>query len=151
MQEHGGNVTTYNQLGDNQKAAVHFDIVDRLLSHPNTELYLNVMAQGREPVFMVLNRGLGDYPIPNHMATFERRPEIGEYNPYISDYLLMRTQLENFDRSANTVIEYNDLIGNSHTNTDPIIGDDARSASPSTISTTSPSNVHNTKSVDTEL
>lgn len=151
LQKYGANITAYNQFEDSHKAAVHFDVVDRLLGHPDTELHTNVMAQAREPVFMVLNRGLGDYPVPNHIATFERRPEICEYNPYITDYFLTDAQLKNFDLSANALIKYNDLIGNVQTNIGPIIGEDTRSASPSTSSPTSPSTVNNTESVDTEL
>ena len=56
------------------------------------------------------------------MATFERRPEICKYNPYISNYLLRDEQLENFDRSNNISTVYEDLVGNPHNETGPIIG-----------------------------
>ena len=83
---------------------------------------MNVMAQGREPVAMVLNRGLENYPVKNHIGTFERRPEICKYNPYISNYIATDDQIKNFDLSNSTSITYEDLVGNSHTNIGPVFG-----------------------------
>ena len=96
--------------------------MDSLLAHADTELYPNVMGQGREPIFLTLNRGHGNYPIPNHIATFERRPEISELNTYITHYRAEKEQIENFDLSNSTSIVYKDLFGNSHTNVGPIFG-----------------------------
>jgi hypothetical protein len=83
---------------------------------------MNVMGQGREPLAMLLNRGLTNYPLENHIALFERRPEIWEYNPYVSNYLAKDAQIEGFDISNSTSITYEDLVGNSHTNIGPIFG-----------------------------
>ena len=71
---------------------------------------------------MVLNRGLGDYPLTNHIGTFERRPEICKYNSYISNYLAKPGQIEKFDASNSSSITYQDLVGNSHTNIGPVFG-----------------------------
>ena len=83
---------------------------------------MNVMGQGREPIALVLNRSLGNYPLQNHIGTFERRSEISEYNPYISNYLAKDSQIKGFDLSNPTSITYEDLIGNSHTNIGPVFG-----------------------------
>ena len=40
-----------------------------------------------EPIVMILNRALKNYPLQNHIGTFERRPEICKYISYISNYL----------------------------------------------------------------
>ena len=79
------------------------------------------------PIAMVLNRGLGDYPLTNHIGTFERRPEICKYNPYISNYLAKPGQIEDFDASNSSSITYQDLVGNSHTNIGPVFGKTASS------------------------
>ena len=71
---------------------------------------------------MLLNRGRGNYPFKNHISTCERRPEISEYNAYITNYLAKPKQIENFDRSNGTLIEYEDLVGNSHINNGPTFG-----------------------------
>ena len=84
---------------------------------------MNVIEQGREPIAMILNRGKGDYPIPNHIGTFERRPEICNYNSYISNYPAKDSQIERFNRGTNTSTTYEDLIGDSHTNIGPIFGE----------------------------
>ena len=83
---------------------------------------MNVMGQGREPIALVLNRGLGNYPLTNYIATFKRRPEICEYNSYISNYLAKAEQIKKFDDSNNSSIMYEDLVGNSHTNIGPVFG-----------------------------
>jgi len=72
---------------------------------------------------VVLNRGLGNYPLPNHIGTFERRPEICKYNSYISNYLAKPGQIEKFDASNSSSITYEDLVGNSHTNIGPVFGE----------------------------
>lgn len=81
---------------------------------------MNVMGQGREPIAMILNLGLGNYPLQNHIGTFERRPEICKYNSYISNYLAKDAQIEGFDLSNSTSTTYEDLVGNSHTNIGPV-------------------------------
>lgn len=58
------------------------------------------------------------------MATFERRPELYEYNHYISDYLWSPKKVEKFDNSKNTTITYQDAFGNEKTNVGPVIGTD---------------------------
>lgn len=118
------NIQKYEQLPAEKKPSIHIYIVEKLLSHPDTEIHTNVMAQGREPVVVALNRGKGSYPIENHIATFERRDEIWKLNPYITNYFLMPYQVENFDQSANTEINFEDIFGNSKVNIGPIIGDD---------------------------
>lgn len=80
------------------------------------------MAQGREPVFMALNRGLDGYPIANHTAIFERQPILSDYNAYITNYQLKSTQMEAFDKSKNTVIQYEDLRGEMQMNIGPVVG-----------------------------
>lgn len=112
----------YNNLSQSSKLKVSFNILENLLKHPDTEIYNNSMAQYREPVFVILNRGLGDYPIPNHAAIYERKPEIYNYNSYITDYQLKVPQVDKFDNSVNTTIEYKDSFGNQITNIGPVIG-----------------------------
>ena len=87
LEKLGKNITKYNELPEAKQLQIDLTIVEGLLAHPDTELHMNVMGQGREPIALVLNRGLGNYPLQNHIGTFERRPEISEYNPYISNYL----------------------------------------------------------------
>jgi hypothetical protein len=84
---------------------------------------MNVIGQGGEPIAIILNRGLGNYPLKNHIGTFERRPEICKYNSYISNYIAKDAQIKNFDLSNSTSITYEDLVGNSHTNIGPIFGE----------------------------
>lgn len=129
--------TRYLELSDGRQRQIDFTLVESLLAHPDTEIYNNVMAQGREPVFVALNRGLeNNYSIPNHVATFERRPELFKYNSYISNYIGDDTQVENFDGSANTSITYNDLVGNSQTNIGPVFG---KTNLPTSVPTVEPS------------
>ena len=64
-----------------QQLKVSISIVELLLEHKNTEFYHNVMLQGRKPYVLALNRGLVNYTIPNHVATFERKP--GLYHLFI--------------------------------------------------------------------
>jgi hypothetical protein len=111
------NVTLYTQLPESKQAIIDLTIVEELIAHPDTELYMNVMGQGREPIAVALNRGEGDYPIQNHVGTFERRPEVFDYNSYISNYQLRPEQLEAFDLTNGTSTTYEDLLGNPHTNT----------------------------------
>jgi hypothetical protein len=80
------------------------------------------MAQGREPVFFVVNRWLEDYAILNHTAIFENRPEISKYNSYISDYQPSPNQMNEFDQSINNITKYEDLVSNIKTNKGPIFG-----------------------------
>jgi len=82
------------------------DLIETLLGHPDTEIYPNVMGQGRELIFTALNRGHGDYAIPNHIATFERQSEITHLNLYISNYILDDPQVQKFDLSNRTEITY---------------------------------------------
>ena len=116
------NGTLYTQLPENKQLLIDCTIVEQLLAHPDTELYMNVMGQGQEPIAMVLNRGQGDYPLKNHISTFERRPEVFDYNSYISNYLARDYQIENFDLTNSSFITYEDLLGNSHNNTGPVFG-----------------------------
>ncbi len=125
LEKLGKNITRYNELSKGMQLEVDMTIVEGLLAHPDSELYMNVMAQGREPICLVLNRGEGSYPLPNHVSTFERRPEISEYNPYISNYVANKPQIKNFDLSNSTSITYEDLVGNSHTNIGPVFGQTA--------------------------
>lgn len=129
------NITKYNELPENKQLQIDLTIVEGLLAHPDTELHMNVMAQGREPIAFVLNRGLGNYPIPNHTATYERRPEISKYNAYITNYQANPKQMQAFDASNGTVINYEDLIGNVQTNIGPIFG----KISPTQLPTVEPS------------
>lgn len=123
LKELGKNVTQYNELAVNKQRQIDFTIVEKLLAHPDTELHMNVMGQGREPIAMALNRGLGDYPLQNHIGTFERRPEICKYNSYITNYLATKKQIKGFDLSNSTSITYEDVLGNSHTNIGPVFGE----------------------------
>ena len=116
------NITKYNELPEFKQLQIDLTIVEELLAHPETELHINVMGQGREPIAVVLNRGLGNYPLQNHIATFERRPEIAKYNSYITNYLAKERQIQDFDLSKRTSITYEDLVGNSHTNIGPVFG-----------------------------
>nr|UVG41862.1 hypothetical protein [Navicula tsukamotoi] len=122
LEKLGKNITKYNELSEFRQLQVDVTIVEDLLAHPQTELHMNVMGQAREPIALVLNRGLGDYPLKNHIATFERRPEIAEYNSYITNYLAYDLQIQNFDMSNGTSITYQDLVGNSHINIGPVFG-----------------------------
>lgn len=97
------NIIKYNELPDSKKLQIDLTIVEELLAHPDTELYTNVMAQGRDPVIMVLNRGIGNYSLKNHISTFERRPEISKYNSYITNYVAKQKQIRDFDRSNSSV------------------------------------------------
>ena len=118
----GKNATQYAELSERAQLRVDSTIVEGLLAQPDSELYMNVMGQGREPIALVLNRGKGGYELPNHVATFERRPEVFDYNSYISNYIANDEQIENFDLTNSTVITYEDLLGNLHDNTGPIFG-----------------------------
>lgn len=115
------NITKYNELPAIKRWQLDISTMEKLIAHPDTELYSNVMGQGREPIFLVLNRGLGNYTFPNHIGTFERN-EMYNYNVYITNYILSREQMKNFDASKNSSIIYQDLFGNSHLNIGPIIG-----------------------------
>ena len=136
----GKNITTYNELPEDTRLQVDLTVVESLLAHPDTEVHANVMGQGREPIFMVLNRGNGNYPLKNHIGTFERRPEICKYSPYITNYVAAPAQIRDFDLSTNTSIPYEDLIGNSQTNVGPLFGkaDLNSTASTSTVDDVNP-------------
>ena len=127
------NMTQYNKISKHKQLQLNIDIVENLLAHPDTELHMNVMGQGREPIAFVLNRGLGNYPLQNHIATFERRPEISEYNSYITNYIAKDGQIDDFDLSNSTVTTYEDLIGKSHTNIGPVFGEIASPTSAPTV------------------
>jgi hypothetical protein len=133
LKELDKNITKYNELPESKQLQIDFTVVEGLLAHPDTELYTNVMGQGREPIALVLNRGLGDYPLPNHISTFERRPEICKYNSYISNYLAEPGQIKNFDASNSSSITYQDLVGNSQTNIGPVFGKTASPTSAPTV------------------
>jgi len=133
LEELNKNITKYNELPENERSQIGFTIVEGLLAQPDTELHMNVMGQGREPIVVALNRGRGDYPLPNHIATFERRPEICQYNSYISNYLAKPGQIEKFDASNSSSITYEDLVGNSHTNIGPVFGEIASPTSAPTV------------------
>jgi hypothetical protein len=115
----GLNTTAYP---GSKKLKVNIDIVESFLAHPDTELHMNVMGQAREPIAMLLNRVHGNYPIKNHINTFEWRPEISSYNPYITQYIAEEYQIANFERSNSTSISYEDVNSNSKTNIGPIFG-----------------------------
>ena len=133
LEKLGKNITKYIELPEDKQLQIDLTIVEGLLAHTDTELYMNVMGQGREPIAIVLNRGLGDYPLTNHIGTFERRPEICKYNPYISNYLAKPRQIENFDASNSSSITYQDLVGNLHTNIGPVFGKTASPTSAPTV------------------
>lgn len=102
------------------------------------------MGQGREPITLVLNRGLGGYPIENHIASFERRPEIMKFNPYITTYQAQDRQMDNFNATQNHTMMYQDLVGNWQTNTGPIFG---ATEKPTMVPTSAPEvNTSNTTS-----
>ena len=143
------NIINYNQGSKSQQVQVDITIVESLLAQPDTEIHMNVMGQGREPIIMVLNRGSGDYPLQNHIATFERRPEISKYNHYISNYLANEEQIEGFDRSNSTSITYEYLVGNSHTNIGPVFGEIASPTSALTVN--DPTSEPTVNDVDSEL
>lgn len=130
LKELGRNITKYNKLPKDKSLKVDLTIVEELLAHPDTELYMNVMGQGREPIVMVLNRGRGNYPFMNHIGTFERRSEISKYNAYISNYLATPKQIKNFDASKSSSITYQDLTGNSHTNIGSVFGKSELTSAP---------------------
>ena len=115
-------VEKYMQATENERLQFDIDIVERLLGHPETEVHMDAMGQGREPIILMLNRGLGDYPIPNHVATLERRPEICSYNTYISNYIAKESQVKDFDMSQGSETPYEDLFGNSQINVGPVFG-----------------------------
>ena len=81
------------------------------------------MGQGVEPIILALNRGKDDYPVTNHIATFENRPEISKYNAYITHYQASPSQIQRFDAS-HEVIRYQNLIKDSDPNTHvgPVFG-----------------------------
>jgi hypothetical protein len=136
LQKLGENITKYNELSQNKKLQIGLTIVEELLAHPDTELHMNVIAQGREPILIILNRGLGNYSLTNHISTFERRPEICKYNSYLTNYVADDAQIKNFDFNNNTSITYEDLVENSHTNIGPIFG--KRVVTNDSVPTTSP-------------
>ena len=133
IQQIANNITKYNELPEDKRLIIDLTVVEGLLAHPDTELYMNVMGQGRKPIAMVLNRGLGDYPLTNHIGTFERRPEICKYNSYITNYLAKEKQIEGFDITSSTSITYEDVFGNSHTNIGPVFGETNSSTSAPTV------------------
>lgn len=133
LEKLGKNITKYNELPDDKQLQIDLTIIEGLLAHPDTELHMNAMGQGREPIAMILNRGMGDYPLQNHIGTFERRPEICKYNPYISNYLAKDAQIEGFALSNSTSITYEDLVGNSYTNIGPVFGKTDSSTSAPTV------------------
>jgi len=138
LEKLGKNITKYNELPESKQLQIDLTIVEGLLAHRDTELHMNVMGQGREPIALVLNRGLGDYLLQNHIGTFERRPEISEYNPYISNYLAKDSQIKGFDLSNSTSITYEDLMGNSHTNIGPVFGKTDSPTSAPTVNDVNP-------------
>ena len=138
FKELGKNITRYLELPESKQRQIDVTIVESLLAHPDTEIYTNVMAQGREPVSLALNRGLGDYAIPNHLATFERHPELFQYNHYISNYIGTEDQVVNVDASANTSITYDDLVGNSQTNIGSVFGKTDPPTSAPTVESSAP-------------
>jgi hypothetical protein len=64
------------------------------------------MGQGREPIFLVLNGGLGNYSISNDTATVENRPQISKYNSSILNYQPNGKQFEAFDSSMGNITNY---------------------------------------------
>lgn len=138
LEKLGKNITKYNELPESKQLQIDLTIVEELLAHTDTELHMNVMGQGREPIALVLNRGLGDYSLQNHIGTFERRSEISEYNPYISNYLAKDSQIKGFDLSSSTSITYEDLMGNSHTNIGPVFGKTDSPTSAPTVNDVNP-------------
>lgn len=100
---------------------------------------MNVMGQGREPIAAAFNReGSGNYSIPNHTTRFEGRPEIFEYNHYISNYGAEDWQMEKFDNSVNTSIPYEDLFGNLQVNGGRVFGKMTNPPTPSLMSNSDP-------------
>lgn len=112
----------FNKLPNSEIWLRGLKIKERLLQHPDTQLLKSVMAQGREPVFLLHNNGNGTYPIKDHIATFERRPELGSSNFYITDYVINFDQVKDLYSNDQIVIDYTDLLGNPQTNIGHIFG-----------------------------
>lgn len=96
----GEDVIAFSKLEKYEQVIKGIGFVEKLLNDPETEFYYNATLQLREPGIVVLNRGLGDYPIENHIATFESNT-LYEFNSFISSYTLREEQLEAFDQSIN--------------------------------------------------
>jgi len=94
----------------------------KLLHHPATEIYDNVIGQGREPINVAINQNGTNYPIPNHAATFERKPQLYEHNHFITQYKLRNSQVEKFDNSMETTTTYQDECRFLETNVGPVFG-----------------------------
>ena len=108
---------------------------------------MNAMGQGHEPIVGVFNRGNGTYPIKNHLATFERKDSLYQYNSYITNYLLRKNQVDDFDASMNMSLTYEDPFGNRQTNIGPNIGE----IEDSQPSTTPEHTLDGTETIDEEL
>jgi hypothetical protein len=144
------NITKFLKYSENTQVKVSIGIIERLLDHPDTVIYENSMLQFREPGIVALNmggNGSNSYSIPGHMATFERHPELYEYNSYISNYILKHSQIVAFDKSMNHSLTYEDVFGNLKTNIGPNVGENQISE----IDTNNVNNTSITEVVDNEL
>lgn len=89
----------YKQLSKNQKTTLNLQMHKKLLNHQDTIIFNNdthLSWTSREPIFIVINYGKGDYPIPGHIVMFERK-DIYQYNAYISGYVLNPGQVSKFN------------------------------------------------------
>ena len=126
-----------------EQQQMSFKLAENLLAHPETEVYMNAMGQGREPIVCVINRGKGGYQPANHSATFDRHPYVWQHNHYISQYVPSPKQVEDFDKSVNMSITYEDIFGNLKTNVGPVFGKihNTTNLSSTTAPTTAPTTV----------
>lgn len=83
----------YIELSQNERVVTDITIVESLLAYPRMKLHMNVIGQDRKLIIVALNQGQENYPLRNHMATFERRPEIYNFNPYLISQTIL--QLKN--------------------------------------------------------
>ena len=124
--------SNYSALPTNtSRKRVDLERIQALLAHPDTKIDTSTMAQGREPATIATNDGKTGYPYPQHMASFERRPEISELNPYITDYVMEDWQWDNYHNSNGTEIPYEDLYGNPQVNVGTYFGNTSKASNAS--------------------
>lgn len=96
--------STYNKLSDSKKTAITINLNEDLLHAADTQFYYNIShlsGTNKEAVIFAINFGYGDYPIPNHGAMFENKPQY-KFNAFISDYAFTNKQVQNFNASLLT-------------------------------------------------
>lgn len=87
------NITKYYESSKTERLKIDITIIEGLLAHPDTKINMHTMTQGRELVIMAINIGYGEYPVKNHIATFEHRFELFKYNHYITNYIKIVPQI----------------------------------------------------------